>query len=69
MSAIKQLREIFENDKAGYIFINELNKITSSAMLISGIARQYGYYPYHRNNKSTRIIAYVHHTVNFEPYS
>lgn len=59
----KELRQLFENNKEGYIFLSQLKKISSSDLMIRDIARYYDYMPVYRNKASTKIVAYKHHTI------
>lgn len=59
----KELRQLFENNKEGYLFLSQLKKISSSDLMIRDIARYYDYMPVYRNKASTKIVAYKHHTI------
>lgn len=59
----KELRQLFENNKEGYLFLSQLKKISSSDLMIRDIARYYDYMPVYRNKVSTKIVAYKHHTI------
>ena len=59
----KELRQLFENNKEGYIFLSQLKKIRSSDLMIRDIASYYDSMPVYRNKASTKIVAYKHHTI------
>lgn len=60
----KQLRQLFETNTEGYIFLSQLKKISSSDLMIRDIAHYYDYVPVYRNKTSAKIIAYKHRTLS-----
>ncbi|WP_432481711.1 hypothetical protein [Moraxella sp. ZY200743] len=59
--SLLSLRQVFEQNKSGIISIRELDKHSRSRMLISEVAKQYGYTPYYTRN-SHKVNYYAHHT-------
>ena len=60
----KQLRQLFETNTEGYIFLSQLKKISPSELMIRDIAHYYDSVPVYRNKTSAKIIAYKHRTLS-----
>ncbi|MFC0819737.1 hypothetical protein [Moraxella marmotae] len=62
MNPLTQLKQMFEQDTKGYIYMRQLEQVSRSKMLIRDIARQYGYYPVYAR-RGHIPLAYQHHTL------
>lgn len=62
----KQLRQLFEENKQGYLWLSQLKKIAPSNLMITEIAHHYDYVPVYKNKTSAKIIAYKHRTLNHD---
>lgn len=62
MNPVARLRQAFDSDTHGFIYVKQLEQLSRSNHLIQEIAHQYGYFPVYERD-SHHPTGYKHHTL------